>query len=248
MDASGSQSKAECYQRLVDSAIDDFSPLITVRRKSTDLPWLNAKARRLIRRRKGIYRSEGRSVAWKALKKKSEALLTERKEKYKESQKICLLAEDTVLHFWKNCKMYQSKDRPKQFDPRTLFPGKSDLEVANILAEHFNAISREFNLLEPSDIPLTFSAPIAELARHEVSACIRHFRKPKSMVRGDIFPKLLTLFSDFLAIPLTSIYNEITRTSIWPAIWKEEYVTVIPKKKTPNSIDCLLYTSPSPRD
>ena len=69
------------------------------------------------------------------------------------------------------------------------------------------------------------------------------------MVPGDIYPKLMTTFSDFFAIPLTSIYNEITTTKIWPLCWKREYVTVIPKKKTPESlgdlrnISCTLLAS-----
>ena len=63
----GSNNKAEAYQGLVDTAIAECFPLITVCRKTTDLPWVNAKARRLIRRRKAIYRKEGRSDAWKRL-------------------------------------------------------------------------------------------------------------------------------------------------------------------------------------
>ena len=53
-----SQSKASAYQALVDRAIDACFPLITVRRKTTDLPWVNAKVRHLIWRRKAVYRKE----------------------------------------------------------------------------------------------------------------------------------------------------------------------------------------------
>ena len=49
----------------------------------------------------------------------------------------------------------------------------------------------------------------------------------------------MTLFCDFFAIPLTSIYNEISATFCWPSIWKEEYVTVIPKKKYPTTLNYL---------
>ena len=45
--------------------------------------------------------------------------------------------------------------------------------------------------------------------------------------------------ADFFAIPLASIYNEISRTKIWPKIWKEEFVTVIPKRSNPGSINDL---------
>ena len=138
--------------------------------------------------------------------------------KYEQSQKLCLLADNAIRHFWKNCQNYQSKDRPKQFDPRKLFPGQTDAEVAEALAEHFNAISNEFCPLEPGDIPATFSEALPILMAAQVSARIKFFRKTKSMVKGDIFLKLVSKFADFLAIPLLSIFNEITRTMVWPAI------------------------------
>ena len=65
----GSQAKALCYQKKITGAIESFFPLITVRRKSTDAPWINARIRKMIKRRRGIYRRHGRSAAWKRLKK-----------------------------------------------------------------------------------------------------------------------------------------------------------------------------------
>ena len=38
LSATGSNRKAEAHQTMLDAAIEDFFPLITVRRKSTDLP------------------------------------------------------------------------------------------------------------------------------------------------------------------------------------------------------------------
>ena len=69
------------------------------------------------------------------------------------------------------------------------------------------------------------------------------------MVPGDIFPVLMTKFSDFLAIPLCDVYNTITASRIWPVCWKREHVTVIPKKTIPSgfgdlrNISCTLLTS-----
>ena len=102
------------------------------------------------------------------MKKLLDELLKARKRVYKESQKIVLLANDAVRHFWKNCKTYQSKDRPVPFDPRSLFPGKEDSKIAELVADHFNAISGEFRPLEPSQIPSTFSSPVPLLLPHEV--------------------------------------------------------------------------------
>ena len=68
---------------------------------------------------------------------------------------------------------------------------------------------------------------------------LRKFKKPKSVVRGDLFPELVTTYADFLAVPLTSIYNEISETNVWPEVWKREAVTIIPKTRVPEEIGQL---------
>ena len=130
------------------------------------------------------------------------------------------------------------------FDVRALCPGKTDKETAEELADHFNKISCEFEGLTsipngtPGDLPL--------LEYHEVSKRIKHYKKPKSRVESDIFPQLMTKYCDFLAMPLTNIYNAITTTSTWPSAWKVEYVTVIPKKTIPSGFTDLRNISCTP--
>ena len=57
------------------------------------------------------------------------------------------------------------------------------------------------------------------------------------MVDGDLYPDLVTKFSDILAIPLTKIYNHVILLREWPSQWKVETVTVIPKGKDAQSFD-----------
>lgn len=56
------------------------------------------------------------------------------------------------------------------------------------------------------------------------------------MVKGDIFPDLVTRYADLLAVPLTVTCNQIAKMMRWPRIWKEESVTVIPKTTSPTEI------------
>ena len=240
LEAEGSNNKTEIYQATVTAAINAFFPLRTTRRKSTDLPWIGKKLRKLIRKRMDIFLEDGwRSPRWKEMKKKTDDMLRERKRGYLDTQKGHILAEDANRNFFRHVKSFSSIEKPKQYDVRELFPGKNDSEVAEELAKYFNAVSDEFEPLEPAQIPETRGRLIPLLENYEVSARIRKFKKPKSMVRGDVFPQLMTLLSDFFAIPLTSIYNEITRTFIWPECWKQEFVTAIPKKSCPESISDL---------
>ena len=112
-------------------------------------------------------------------------------------------------------------------------------EVANEVASYFNRISAKFDPLEPSDISRTYHRKLPVLLPYQVKGRIRAFKKPKSMVKDDIFPVLFDRFATLLAIPLTDIYNEITSTQVWPLIWKQEFVTAIPKCRTPEGMGDL---------
>ena len=65
-----SNKKAECYQELVNYAMQKCFPTVTVKKKSTDDPWITDKIRKKIKQRKKIFKKQGRSKAWKKLKKK----------------------------------------------------------------------------------------------------------------------------------------------------------------------------------
>ena len=247
--AVGSDAKALAYQADIDAALDAFFPMRTVRKKSTDLPWINKAVRKKIRRRNKIYRKEGRSELWKYLKKLTDDLIKSRKKVYMERKKQQLVEKDAARGFFRLVKSFSTPEKPQTFDVRSLRPGATDGQVADELADYFNRISAEFDPLLPEQIPLTKNRHIAPLAAHEVAARIKRFRKPKSMVKGDVFPQLVTKFSDFFAMPLTDIYNEIASSGVWPQSWKVEYVTVIPKVSSPSdfgdlrNISCTLLVS-----
>ena len=150
-----------------------------------------------------------------------------------------LTEKDANRGFFRLVKAFNTPERPQSFDVRTLRPGKTDWEVAEELAVFFNRISAEFDPLTAEQIPNGKRRSLPALSLHEVSARIKRFRKPKSMVEGDVFPELLTKFCDFFAMPLTDIYNEIASSLQWPASWKAEYVTIIPKNSCPQDFEDL---------
>ena len=186
--AAGSNGKAAAYQKTIDTAISVHFKLITTTRRSTDPPWVNEAIRRRVRQRKGIFRREGRSAKWKRLKKVVERMVKTRREKYMDSQRDVLLKEDSERNFFKNIKSYKNKDKPVQFNVRQLFPGKTDAELANLLADYFNAVSSEFVPLEPEDIPQTTPRVIEDLRPYQVAGRIRAFRSRSRWWRGTFSP------------------------------------------------------------
>ena len=125
------------------------------------------------------------------MKKACRDLYNKRASVYMEEQKKVLTAPDASRAFFKNVKAYQSREKPPQFDIRDLYPQENDDSIALKLADHFNAISSEFEGLRPGEVPEAEGGWLPFLSIVEVAARLRKFRKPKSMVKGDIFPSLV---------------------------------------------------------
>ena len=221
----------------MNEGMNSFFPYKTTVRREKDPPWINPHVRALIRKRRRVYHREGRSVKWKELLKKVRKLVRKRAANYWAHQKSNLLSRDAGRTFFKNVKSYNSKERPPQFDVRSLFPGKDDITVAEKLADHFNGISREFDGLDPDAVPSTYSSPVQILTPSVIAQRLRRFKKPKSMIKHDIFPSLVNNAADVLSGPLADIYIAISTSRT--LLWKQEFVTPIPKKSLPTSVNDL---------
>ena len=143
-----------------------------------------------IERRKKIYRKEGRSDLWKIIKKQTEDMIKERKKVYMDMKKVQLTEKNANRSFFRLVKAFNTPEKAQTFDVRTFCPGATDQQVADDLADYFNQISAEFDPLTPSQIPITHHRQIEILSPHQVSRRIKSFRKPKLMVRGDVFPSV----------------------------------------------------------
>ena len=100
MSEESSNGKAGIYQRDMMGALEACFPLIKMRRKSSDPPWINAAVRRKLRQRRAIYRKEGRSAKWKRLKKITEDIIRRRQANYLLSQKDALLQKEGDRNFF----------------------------------------------------------------------------------------------------------------------------------------------------
>ena len=87
------------------------------------------------------------------------------------------------------------------------------------VAKFFNSISESYEPLQEKETGTAQEDDI-RLDFHEVSARLKNFKKPKSMVECGIFPDPATKYCDLLAIPLTFIYNWSFQKKMWPEIWR----------------------------
>ena len=65
---------------------------------------------------------------------------------------------------------------------------------------------------------------------------LKAHKKVKSRVDGDPLPHLVSKYPELFAKPVADIFNAVNMTGKWPAAWKKELITVIPKKPKPGSL------------
>ena len=197
----------------------------------------------MIRRKKRAFKKGGKTQNYhnKATRAEGEVLLNKVRFFDKIKQKI--VSDKNVKGYYNAIKLLQSDETPKQWDIASLFPGKTNFDIANKCSDFFNAISREFEGLPPPDqVDTGLVPPTTDQIRRRIIK----MRKPKGEVRGDIDSRLLGRFPAALAVPLKIIFSQIYKTSSWPDLWKKETVTLIPKNRSPNALSQLRNISCTP--
>ena len=108
--------------------------------------------------------------------------------------------------------------------------GLSDQECADTVAESFAAVSLEFEKLDRSRLPAFLPAGMPEQVNvFEVLNAIKTLKKTKSTLPIDIPESLRKECALDLAEPMTEIINCCLRAGRFPASWRREWVTPVPK-------------------
>ena len=113
----------------------------------------------------------------------------------------------------------------------------SDKECAEEVARHFASISNEYEPVDLSALPAYLPAlPPHQVQEHEVYAKMKKMKSSKGTLPIDIPAKLRKEVMVELVPPLTNIINTALATGQYPALWKREYVSPVPKVNEPEVI------------
>ena len=112
-------------------------PIVNIRRKSTEDPWITEKIRRKIRQRKAIFRRFGRSKVWKNFKKVTDRMIKYRRDLYMQKHKLVITDPDSSRHFFRNVRTYNTAERPTIWDIKTVRPDLTDEQLAEHLSLFF---------------------------------------------------------------------------------------------------------------
>ena len=107
-------------------------------------------------------------------------------------------------------------------------------QCADKIAEHFARISNEYDPVDVAQLPCYLPAPLPlQVGEYEVFVRINRIEKTKSTLPIDIPDKLRQECAPHLAAPLTTSINNCLSQSVYPELWKREWVTPAPKITNP---------------
>ncbi|MCG7869883.1 MAG: hypothetical protein JAY74_26365 [Candidatus Thiodiazotropha taylori] len=241
-------------ERDLDKAVEKFtSILIQTAEKSipnkiatirpNEYPWINGMIRKLIRKRKRLYRRAKRTniqQVWQKFKKTRNTVINEiRKSQQEYLNKLSdqLNAEKVNPKlFWKISKQLLNLDLSSSSVPPLNVNGnilENDLDKATALNSFFAAQSTvdDSNKSLPAvgliDHPLLNSITITN---QEVLDVLQSLNVSKSCGPDLINPRLLKEGAHYLKIPLTYIFNSSLSQCEFPNAWKKANLTPIHKK------------------
>ena len=111
---------------------------------------------------------------------------------------------------------------------------------AQKIAEHYAAISNKYAPIDSTQIPCYLPAqPPPQVTEYDVYLRLNKIKKTKSTLLLDLPDKLRQECSPHLAAPLSTIINNSLTLSVYPTLWKQEWVTPAPKVSHPKDIKDL---------
>ena len=231
----------EVFHVRLDEVIDACFSWKRVRRKSNDKPWITDEIRARIRRRKAVFRQEGRSELFKLLDKGIKKTIAFRKKKYEYEEKMTEKLEQAGRNNqWYNIyKFLASDEKPERWEITELSPDETPKNLANKLAVHFSKITNISRPLNLNDLPtsVTGNGMIPQLDKKNVEKALLSFKKCNSRVTGDIPKELVNPCASIISEALTLIYNACFLNKKWPSKWKTETIIPIPKTLSPGSFN-----------
>ena len=247
----------EGFQNVTNSLLVETFPEKEIVISPEDKPWFNEELRKLKRRRQREYNLRGRSEKYLELVSIFDEKSKNEISKYKDKvmQDVTEGRRGSSYPAIKRLGMRPGENSHSQFQlPEHVEMKCSSAQSAEIIADHFSHISQEYEPLNlnnlPHNVQIYLSNPdqslVPTLTPVDVQARIMKANKPNGLVPGDLPKKLVQNCAATLAPPVSTIYNKISKSALFPPQWKIEYQIAIPKVSPPESEDDLRNIAKTP--
>ena len=188
---------------------DKHFPLVTIRKRSNEKPWITNGIRRRAKKKKMIYREQGRSQAWRRADARLQAEINLKKQEFVEE-----VLEAPPRNYYEAVKQLSGHDPKKTWDVLQLFPENSPAEAGEKILDFFSSVGGDKQASCPPRIPGHDDAGLGFFDRARVELLLSRHKKTKSMVDGDPLPHLIQKFPHAFAGPVADIFNSVNKDVI----------------------------------
>ena len=116
----GVDAMVEVLHTVFDKGMTSSYELKESQKKTTEPPWMTSGIRRLIRRRRAIFRKFGRNEVWKKMKRKTRRIIRDRRRSYNEEKKSRIMTGQ-ANKFHDCVRAFVNNDKKKDWNPRSLY-------------------------------------------------------------------------------------------------------------------------------
>ena len=243
------------FQETLAQMFTDTFPEKKIVINPRDEPWFNERLRLLKRQRQRLYEKFGKTEKYLKCKDHFDNLAKLEVAKYREKIVTEVKEGKRGSSYASLRKLGMRPGEVKQSGfvlSNYLEENLSNLECVERIADFFSEVSQEYSPLCLDNLPpnvqeyLGNPGPGPVLSHYDVYQKLLKAKKPNSVVPDDLPRKLIQQFPGKLAIPVSTVYNKITQSQVYPSEWKVEHQLPIPKVTPPVSEDDLRNLSKTP--
>lgn len=215
--------------------------------RQNEYPWINGIIRKLIRKRKRLYRKAKKTngqLIWHEFRKPRNSVTNEiRKSKQNYFNKLTEELNREKINsksFWKISKQLLKLDLSSSSVPPLQVNGEIleiDLDKATALNDYFASQSTvdDTNRTLPPVNPINYhTLDSIAISDQDIKDVLQSLDVSKSCGPDLINPRLLKEGAEYLKIPLKHIFNISLTQCEFPTDWKRANLTPIPKKNEKN--------------
>ena len=209
---------------------------------SEDKPWINQQLKDLDRRCKREFFKHQKSKKWILLRQQFEQKCLKAMEDYYENTVEDLKSSNPNQWYSKVKRMGGLAGSQTTTINVEALDGMANSDQAEKIAQHYAKVSNEYKALQDEDIPNdlynTEEAP-PFIEAYEMFDRIMKMSSRKATVKDDIPMTIIKEFAAEISEPLAHIVNCGISVGHYPAIWKFETITPVPKVYPPESVQQL---------
>ena len=239
---SDAHEKAAKFQKLLMNQFNNCFPVKAFKVCEDDQPWVSKSLKKLDRLRKREFYKHKKSEKWHQLDQIFHEKCQFEKQKYYENI-VSDLKESNISKWYSKVKRMAGQLSPRLVNDVHIdeLNGLSDEAQAEKIADHYASISNEYEPIRDEDFPAYINAKLSppKISSAKVVKVIKTMNKQAAAVPGDLPIRIIAEFGDQLSRPLAHIINSCFTLGQYPAIWKVEHVTPVPKVLPPEKLKDL---------